>query len=298
MKSTETEQINRRKKYAKRRKRRALGNILLNLILVIASGVMIYSGYNLYLIFSEYKEGEAEYEGLKQYVQEVITPTPSDDAAVGADMEPTPEPTPETDPETGLPTAPQEVVICPIAVNFEELKKVNSDIVGWIYIEALPKISYPIVQGTDNEFYLRHTVERTPNFSASIFMDYQNSPDFTDTNTIIYGHNMKNQSMFGLLKHLRYQNVYDKSPYIWILTPEGYYRYEVFSACEVAADDQVYTLFSAGGEEFKAYLERMQSKSDVVNDMAFTGEEYIITLSTCTGNDATRCVVQAAWVPN
>lgn len=101
--------------------------------------------------------------------------------------------------------------------------------------------------------------------------------------------------MFGLLKKMRDQSVYDESPYIWILTPSGDYLYEVFSACEVSANDEVYTLFSAGGEEFKSYLEKMQAKSDVVNDMTFTGDEYIITLSTCTGNDATRCVVQAAW---
>lgn len=271
----------------KEKKKKTAGSILLDLILVIAIGVMIFAGYNLYKIFSEYKEGEEEYEGLQQYVQEVVTPTPS--AGTDTDGEPV------IDPETGLPIEAQEVAACPITVNFEELKAVNPDIVGWIYIEAIPNISYPIVQGTDNEYYLKHTVEKTRNSSASIFLDYQNSPDFTDANTIIYGHNMKNQSMFGLLKKMRDQSVYDESPYIWILTPSGDYLYEVFSACEVSANDEVYTLFSAGGEEFKSYLEKMQAKSDVVNDMTFTGDEYIITLSTCTGNDATRCVVQAAW---
>lgn len=271
----------------KEKKKKTAGSILLDLILVIAIGVMIFAGYNLYKIFSEYKEGEEEYEGLQQYVQEVVTPAPS----VGTDTDGEP----VIDPETGLPIEAQEVAACPITVNFEELKAVNPDIVGWIYIEAIPNISYPIVQGTDNEYYLKHTVEKTRNSSASIFLDYQNSPDFTDANTIIYGHNMKNQSMFGLLKKMRDQSVYDESPYIWILTPSGDYLYEVFSACEVSANDEVYTLFSAGGEEFKSYLEKMQAKSDVVNDMTFTGDEYIITLSTCTGNDATRCVVQAAW---
>lgn len=271
----------------KEKKKKTAGSILLDLILVIAIGVMIFAGYNLYKIFSEYKEGEEEYEGLQQYVQEVVTPAPS--AGTDTDGEPV------IDPETGLPIEAQEVAACPITVNFEELKAVNPDIVGWIYIEAIPNISYPIVQGTDNEYYLKHTVEKTRNSSASIFLDYQNSPDFTDANTIIYGHNMKNQSMFGLLKKMRDQSVYDESPYIWILTPSGDYLYEVFSACEVSANDEVYTLFSAGGEEFKLYLEKMQAKSDVVNDMTFTGDEYIITLSTCTGNDATRCVVQAAW---
>ena len=286
MKSTETEQIKRKKK--KRRKKKA-GSILLDVVLVVAVGAMIFSGYNLYKIFSEYKAGEEEYEDLQKYVQQVVTPDSAENPETGQE---------EVDPETGLPIAAQEVPTCPISVNFKELQAVYPDIVGWIYIEAIPNISYPIVQGTDNEYYLKHTVEGTLNSSASIFMDYQNSPDFTDANTIIYGHNMKNQSMFGLLKNLRDQSVYDKSPNIWILTPNGDYLYEVFSACEVSANDQVYTLFGGGGEEFKNYLETMQAKSDVTNDMTFNGDEYIITLSTCTDNDATRCVVQAAWRPN
>lgn len=283
MKSTETEQIKRKKK--KRRKKKA-GSILLNVVLIVAIGVMIFAGYNLYKIFSEYKEGEKEYEELQKYVQEVITPNlPGNQKN---DQK-------EVDPETGLPIAACEVPTCPISVNFEELQAVNPDIVGWIYIEAIPNISYPIVQGTDNEYYLKHTVERTTNSSASIFMDYQNSPDFTDASTIIYGHNMKNQSMFGLLSKMREQSVYDESPYIWILTPAGDWCYEVFSACEVSANDEVYTMFSADGEELKAYLEKMRAKSEVVSDMTFTGNEYMITLSTCTSNDATRFVVQAVW---
>ena len=283
MKSIETEQIKRKKK--KRRKKKAAGSILLDLILVIAIGVMIFAGYNLYKIFSEYKEGEKEYESLQKYVQEVIAPISPDSTETGE----------RTDPETGLPIAAQEVQTCPIEVNFEKLQAVNPDIVGWIYIEAIPNISYPIVQGTDNEYYLKHTVEGTTNSSASIFMDYQNSPDFTDASTIIYGHNMKNQSMFGLLSKMREQSVYDESPYIWILTPAGDWCYEVFSACEVSANDEVYTMFSADGEELKAYLEKMRAKSEVVSDMTFTGNEYMITLSTCTSNDATRFVVQAVW---
>lgn len=281
MKSIETEQIKRKKK----KRRKAAGSILLDLILVIAVGVMIFAGYNLYKIFSEYKEGEKEYESLQKYVQEVIAPISPDSTENGE----------RTDPETGLPIAAQEVQTCPIEVNFEKLQAVNPDIVGWIYIEAIPNISYPIVQGTDNEYYLKHTVEGTTNSSASIFMDYQNSPDFTDASTVIYGHNMKNQSMFGLLSKMREQSVYDESPYIWILTPAGDWCYEVFSACEVSANDEVYTMFSAGGEELKTYLEKMRAKSEVVSDMTFTGNEYMITLSTCTSNDATRFVVQAVW---
>lgn len=251
-----------------------LGNFILDLVLVVALIVLIYAGYNLFQIFREYKQGENEYEGLRNYVSEV-TPTPAAEPA-----------------DTGDGNEEVQELEPPIAVNFEELKQINPDIVGWIYIEAIPKISYPIVQGTDNDYYLHHTVEGVKNTSASIFVDFNNKPDFSDANTIVYGHNMKNQSMFGLLKNLRDQTVYDRSPYFWIITPEHNYRYEVFSAREVPYDDTVYTFYSAGGEEFKQYLEEMKADSDVVNEISFTGEEKIVTLSTCTSDDTTRCVIQ------
>lgn len=281
----------------KKKKKKSAGSIFLDLILLIAVCVMVFAGYNLYKIFSEYRAGEKEYEGLQQYVQ-VLRPAGEDsdsDSDTDADKQSGGQVEPVIDPETGEPIIPEEVLTPPISVNFDELTAINPDIVGWIYVEAIPNICYPIVRGTDNEYYLKHTVERNLNSSASIFMDYQNSADFSDTNTIIYGHNMKNQSMFGLLQNMRDPRVFAKSPYIWILTPKGDYCYQVFSAREVSVTDQVYTLFSAGGEEFKNYLENMQARSEVASELTFTGNEYIITLSTCTSNDATRFVVQAVW---
>ena len=80
-------------------------------------------------------------------------------------------------------------------VDFESLQKVNEDIIGWIRVSALG-ISYPIAQSTDNDYYLHRTFERVDNFAGCIFMEYQNHSDFSDKNTIIYGHNMKNGSCF------------------------------------------------------------------------------------------------------
>lgn len=257
-----------------RKKKKKGSNLILNIILVLSLAVLVFSAYNLYQIFSEYKKGTDEYEGLQSYVQEV-TPAPAKEDAQG-----------------DAPVNPAEAPKAPISVDFSQLQKVNPDIVGWIYVEAIPKISYPVVKGTDNDFYLHHTVEKQRNSSASIFMDFQNRKDFSDSNTLVYGHNMKNQSMFGLLKNLRDQSVYEKAPYFWILTPEADYQYEVFSAREVPEDDEVYTLFSEGGEALKEYLEKMQTASDVTGQMTFTGQEKIVTLSTCTGNDTTRCIVQ------
>lgn len=98
---------------------------------------------------------------------------------------------------------------------------------GWLYIEALD-ISYPVVQGPDNDTYLHTTYEGTSNFAGSIFLDYQNQDDFSDGNTIVYGHNMKNLSMFGKLKQMKEQEKYRDSVYFWMLTPESNDVYQIF----------------------------------------------------------------------
>lgn len=260
-------------------KKKKISNIISNIVLVIAICVLIFAGYKLFGIFMEYKAGSDEYDALREYVAET-TPAPEPEAEVSPG-----EPAGEPEPADTKP-------VPPITVDFAQLQQINPDIVGWIYIEAIPKISYPVVRGEDNDYYLHHTVEGVRNSSASIFMDFHNKGDFSDTNTIVYGHNMKNQSMFGLLKNLRDQSVYDQSPYFWILTPENNYRYEVFSARAVPYDDEVYTLYSAGGEEFRQYLEKMQAASDVKNSITFTGNEKAITLSTCTSSETVRCVIQ------
>ena len=102
---------------------------------------------------------------------------------------------------------------------------------GWIYVEAVPDINYPIVHGKDNETYLHRTYEKNYNFAGTIFVDYENKGDFSDCNTIVYGHNMKNGSMFAQLKKFTQdEETYKKSKYFWIFTPEKNYRYEIISA--------------------------------------------------------------------
>lgn len=264
----------------KEKKKITAGSVLRFLVLIAALCVFVYAAYNLYQIYHEYQAGEDEYNNLAE--KYVTTPTPAQTAGETADT---------TDAAGGL-VDPEP----PITVDFASLQAQNPDIVGWIYVEAVPGINYPILQGEDNEYYLHHTFERVKNTSASIFLDYQNTADFSDSNTIVYGHNMKNGSMFGLLRNLFDQKTFDENPYIWILTPKGNYRYEIFSVYETSTDSATYTLFGGGGQEFKSYLEKCKGNSVVSNEAAFTGEEKAITLSTCTGNDATRRVVQAKCI--
>lgn len=197
-----------------------------------------------------------------------------------AESEPAEPSEPEPEP-LSYPTEP------PLAVDFESLKAINPDVKGWLYIEALD-ISYPVVQGPDNDAYLHTTYEGTSNFAGSIFLDYQNQDDFSDGNTIVYGHNMKNLSMFGKLKQMKEQEKYRDSVYFWMLTPESNDVYQIFSAFYTEADSDVYTLYSGGGEAFVQYLNTMAARSEIpVEQLPMDENSHIIVLSTCAASDTT-----------
>ena len=179
----------------------------------------------------------------------------------------------------------------PLQVNWDELKEINPDIVGWIYVDALPNISYPVLKGEDNDYYLHHTFRREYLFSGSIFEDYLNDPDFSDPNTIVYGHNMKDGSMFNALKQLKNQETYDANPYFWILTPKGNYRYHIYCAATAAAGSDVYLLYRDQDEEFLKWEEKMQEMSEVKNQVDFQKTDKTVILSTCTSDSSYRVVV-------
>ena len=129
-------------------------------------------------------------------------------------------------------------------------------------------------------------------------MDYENSRDFSDCNTLVYGHNMKNGSMFGhLRKFVQDKETYQKSKYFWILTPEKNYRYEIISAYTTGVNSDTYTLFKGPGDEFQEYLKKIKDYSEITTEEKdLTIKDKIVTLSTCTGNESTRFVVQGKRV--
>ena len=247
------------------------GDIVLTLALIVAVAVFCFAAYNLFHIYTEYKKGTDEYNHIEQMAVTERAPESTEEAS---DTEQGPQP--------------------PFDVDFAALQGVNPDVVGWIYIEALDGISYPVVQGEDNEEYLHTTYEKNYNFAGTIFIDYENSRDFSDCNTLVYGHNMKNGSMFGQLKKFSEdQTTYEKSKYFWIFTPEKDYRYEIISAYTTGVNSDTYTLFKGPGDEFQEYLDTIKGYSEIeTDDTELTIKDRIVTLSTCTGNDATRYVVQ------
>lgn len=250
---------------------------LLTLVLFAAIGLFAFAAFNLYHIYTEYKKGSDEYNAIAEMAVTERKPDPgaaTDGTSFGSQVQ------------------------SPMTIDFDALRAVNEDVIGWIYIEAFDGINYPVVRGVDNSYYLHRTYQRNYNFAGTIFTDAQNHDDFTDCNTIVYGHNMKNGSMFGMLRHFSNDpEAYNKSKYFWIFTPEEDYRYEIISAYITGVSSDTYTLFKGPGKEFVDWMHSQVSHSEIQTTPGeLTVKDKIVTLSTCTGDDSTRYVVQGKRV--
>ena len=275
---------------SRRRKRtKTLGDVIRLIVMLAALAVFLYSGYTLYGFYKEYKKSSDEYDNLEnsyavdqEQESENIDNLEDDDALQSISGQ-----------EVRTVFEDGEEKTLPVLKNpidFTQLLSVNSDIVGWLRIRALD-ISYPVVQGKDNDYYLHRTFEKTDNFAGCLFVNSYNMGDFTDQNTIIYGHNMKNGSMFVKLKNFNDPEVFKKSRYFWIFTPDFIYQYRIFSASVVDKTGLTYQI-SFTDDEFDQFISRAYSNSVVDNqDVTVTKEDRIVTLSTCTGDDSTRFVV-------
>ena len=275
---------------SRRRKRtKTLGDVIRLIVMLAALAVFLYSGYTLYGFYKEYKKSSDEYDNLEnsyaadqEQESENIDNLEDDDALQSISGQ-----------EVRTVFEDGEEKTLPVLKNpidFTQLLSVNSDIVGWLRIRALD-ISYPVVQGKDNDYYLHRTFEKTDNFAGCLFVNSYNMGDFTDQNTIIYGHNMKNGSMFGKLKNFNDPEVFKKSRYFWIFTPDFIYQYRIFSASVVDKKWLSYKICFTD-DEFDQFISRAYSNSVVDNqDVTVTKEDRIVTLSTCTGDDSTRFVV-------
>lgn len=182
--------------------------------------------------------------------------------------------------KTGDTAGEKERLTAPVTVDFQGLKEVNEDIIGWLYCEGTP-INYPVLQGEDNDQYLRHSYDGSYNMAGSIFVEELNRSDFQDYNTIIYGHHMKNGSMFAALQKWQDQAFYEEHPVMWLLTPERDYRIDLFSAYTTSAYAETYTVFQGPGEEFEQYLEKCAGQSEVCSDVELDSQGRYVLLSTC-----------------
>ncbi len=168
------------------------------------------------------------------------------------------------------------------SVDFDSLKQINSDIVGWIIMEGT-QVNYPIVQGNNNSYYLNHSYDKKWSSFGSIFMDYSSSSDFSDKNTFIYGHHTRNGSMFGEVNKYMDVNFYKEHPFFFLYTPNGNYKVEVFSVYTADALSDSYDQSFASEDEFKQYIEIVRGKSKYNTDVKIDYScDRIITLYSCS----------------
>ena len=170
--------------------------------------------------------------------------------------------------------------ILPVAPDFDRLKKEIPDLVGWIYSPET-RINYPVVQGTDNGYYLNHLADQTPNRNGAIFMDWQNQRDCSDVLTALYGHHIRGGRMFSSLEEYRSQSYYKDHPVLYFYTPQEAYRIRLFAG--VVTDGAKETLpFGMETEEVEGWLEAIAVRSDFQADFTPSPDSRFMALCTCT----------------
>lgn len=247
----------------------------------IFAGAFIFSAYQMYRIMDDYSEGEAEIAEIQNTsTSERIIPKEDDGPAVTASIE--------------EPNYPYDIFI-----DFDELKRKNSDTIGWIRFAPEPAaINYPIVQTTDNETYLNFTFTKRASKMGAIFMETLNSSDFSDQNTVIYGHRMKNKTMFYHLEDYKKKEFWEQYPYFYIYTPDGMVStYLIFNCATINSESPSYNCNYGGEKEFNSMIKSIKNAGYYDTGIDVTYGSKIITLSTCTAaSDDNRITVRGVLI--
>ena len=229
-----------------RRKISSASKIVSLTIIIVAACVMLFCVYKLISINSEYKEAENAYKLVDdQFTEE------TDDSEEASWV-----------------------------WDFDKLKDMCSDAVGYIVQKGI--MSYPIVQGVDNDQYLRSLMNGEYSIAGTIFVDANFPAALDGQYAIVYGHNMNDNSMFGTLSEYQNESYYKEHPYFDIYIGYKHYKYYVFSAFTTPVDSYVYSYNFSGSEEFTAFINTLRSECPYNTDAKnLTADDHVITLSTC-----------------
>ena len=242
-------------------------------IAVLCIGLMAVGAVQVIRIQLNYRQSAALYEGLTRYLS-------FDAVGTNGNQE-------ELETEEGEEGEVEETYTLPAGVtlptvDFDSLREINPNIVGWIILEGT-QINYPVVHGDTNYQYLHHLFDGTFNPSGSIFVDAYNAPGFREPNTIIYGHHMNDGQMFAALEFYRSQQFFDENPYVFLLTPERDYVIKVFSG--FVADPNQSTVSwryrFRDEDDVAEWLDYTRGRSEVVSNLEVLPSHRFVTLSTC-----------------
>lgn len=237
-------------------------------VFLVAAGMLIH-------IFMEYKKGTDIYENISS---SVLTPV---DRPTG----------------DGTDTASDEEENLPFVYDHQALLNINSEGKGYLYIPSID-LRLPIVQGEDNEYYLNHTFNKVYNAAGALFIDSRVNDALGGSNVIIYGHNMKNGSMFAKLAYYKNESFYRQqgNDVFYIYTGDEIREYRIFDAFENDPEGYVYTCNFGTASQLQEYASTVKSYSLYDTGVDVSSAEQVVTFSTCTGDGARRIIVQGIYV--
>ena len=272
---------------SKKKKKQSFIHYLIPTVLFIS---MIVFGGLFLRDFLEYRAAEDEYASLQDHI--VISEEPKKEA-------PKKEKAGEDEFDDEAEEEPVDLLHPHFQIDYGALSGVNADFTAVLHVPAL-SITYPVVKSKDNEEYLHRTFEGKANFAGSIFLDANAKGSYDHKNTFIFGHNMKNGTMFGKLKYfLRDDQLANSNPYVFLCRPEGITRYRIFSYYLTTVESPIYNDFEGdkGYDQYLSLVQRLSSYRNYPKDsIDFSQRPDIITLSTCSGPSGgnQRFIVQAA----
>ncbi|MBO4478326.1 MAG: class B sortase [Lachnospiraceae bacterium] len=236
-----------------------------------------------------YWKNNRGYEDLRHQAQLSSSADP-DETPAGGTKEVTPE-------QSGTPEETKkerEDILPPDSngVDHDFLKIMNENYVGYIVIPGT-EVDYPIVQGDDNSHYLRYDYYEKESISGCPFLDCRQAPDFSEFNSTICAHNQKDKKMFGTLDRYRAQEFWEANPYVYIMTPEGSYRYKIFSVYDQYYVDVIFSPHFPTETSKKELIDLALERSIYKTDVEVKTTDHILTLYTCTEDTEVRFVVQA-----
>ncbi len=240
-----------------------------NFITILAVAACLYSASELVRIDMDYHASDAEYADLQKFLKMEAVSGKTDNSGDESGEYP--------------------------VVDFGNLQKENPDCIAWIYFPDMD-INYPILQGEDNEEYLRKSFQGQHLTAGSIFIDSANAPDFSDKNTIVFGHNMRNGSMFGQLKNYKNEQFYKEHQGFYIIAPSGTWHYRIVS-CYVAdlnGGNAAFQIDFGTAEAYGKFIGGLKAGSLYDTGVGVNTDDRLITLVTCNGNlYDTRMVIHA-----
>lgn len=252
------------------KKQNKINNVLLSFVVILLIGVLIFSTIKVikYIVDNNENEKiEEEISDLVEYIEETTN------------------------------NAEQEENNNKYNIDFATLKEKNSDTVGYLKVNGTD-VENVVVKGKDNSYYLKHNFNKEYNTAGWIFADYHNKLDGTDRNIIIYGHNMRNNTMFGTLKNVLNEEWKDveENRFITFITEKDSYIYEVFSVYQIEAEDYYMSTDFKNNQEFLKFANTLKSRSKYNFDVDIKEEDSILTLSTCANNNKYRVIVHSVRV--